>query len=221
MALPSMRVRTCRANASLVRNPGEATAYAGAPWHAPRGCLRLGRARLFSPPRGAPRRLDAASSWRAATRPRRSRAPPTARSSRSACRRRRFRAQPQGCCVRLGVAAVAARGSRWSCGSMRSRTSPCVTARRRPHCLDAGAHGLRAPHLARLVQRRHRAAAAGHHHGLRRCRSYLDDISGGEKGGFVEGLTLFEDMMNRTAESEMLLSFDKLQFLDPRCACSG
>jgi hypothetical protein len=47
-------------------------------------------------------------------------------------------------------------------------------------------------------------------HDAQRCRSYLDDITGGAKGGYAEGLALFEDIMQRTAASGMLFAFDKL-----------
>jgi hypothetical protein len=49
-------------------------------------------------------------------------------------------------------------------------------------------------------------------HSAQRCRSYLHDITDGAKGGNAEGFALFEDIMQRTAASGMLLPFDKLQF---------
>ncbi len=39
----------------------------------------------------------------------------------------------------------------------------------------------------------------GIRHDAQRCRSYLDDITGGAKGGYTEGFALFEDIMQRTA----------------------
>ncbi len=52
-------------------------------------------------------------------------------------------------------------------------------------------------------------------HGAQRCTSYLDDITGGAKGGYETGFKLFEDIMQRTAASGMLFALDKLQFLVP------
>ena len=58
-------------------------------------------------------------------------------------------------------------------------------------------------------------------HDAQRCRSYLDDITGGAKGGYAEGFALFEDIMQRTAASGMLFAFDKLQFLVPELRVLG
>jgi hypothetical protein len=58
-------------------------------------------------------------------------------------------------------------------------------------------------------------------HGAQRCRSYLDDITGGAKGGYKEAYALFEDIMQRTAASGMLFAFDKLQLLVPELRVLG
>jgi hypothetical protein len=61
----------------------------------------------------------------------------------------------------------------------------------------------------------------GINHGVQRCRSYLDNMTGGTKGGYKEGYVLFEDIMKRTAASRMLFAFDKLQFLVPELRVLG